>query len=190
MDTASLVRKARAASGLSQAELARLAATSQSAVAAYESGTKQPSWSVLERLVEATGNQLHVSLSADPGLYRLADLAQDLRQTADSQRRFRLFLEFLRGAKEDGRAVQLLVSAEPESTGDAGYDALLAAVAEDLCVTAAVPAPAWTASPGRFLEGFWWVSSLPSARARALVHSPASYRRRGVMLDRVDLQVA
>jgi len=40
----------------------------------------------------------------------------------------------------------------------------------------------------RFLETAWWVSSLPSAKVQALVHSPASFRRRGVMIDRRDLE--
>ena len=52
------------------------------------------------------------------------------------------------------------------------------------------PPPGWVHEADRYLDGFWWVSNLPSARARALVHTPASYRRRGVMLDRHDLAAA
>jgi hypothetical protein len=84
----------------------------------------------------------------------------------------------------------LLVAAEPEPTGDPRFDALLAAIAEDLCVRADIAPPRWASGSDRFLDGFWWVSELPSARARALVHAPASCRRRGVMLDRHDLSAA
>lgn len=184
------VRQARVLAGLTQAELAMLGTTSQSAIAAYESGAREPSLAVLARLVRASGHRLALGLEPDPRLFRLSQLAEQLRATADEQRRFRLFLEFLRGAHDDGSALLLLVAAEPPLTGDARYDALLAAVAEDLCVAAGVDAPRWADDPSRFLTGFWWVSNLPSARARALVHAPASYRRRGIMLDRHDLQAA
>lgn len=108
----------------------------------------------------------------------------------DDRRRLRLVFEFLRAAQEDGHPPLLLAAREPERTGDARFDALLAAIAEDLCVRAEVEPPAWVHGRDRFLNGFWWVSDLPSARARALVHAPASYRRRGVMLDRHDLEAA
>ncbi|HVK22035.1 MAG TPA: helix-turn-helix domain-containing protein [Actinokineospora sp.] len=61
MDTANLVRQAREAAGLSQAELARRAGTSQPAVARYESGVSSPSVRTLERLVHAAGRRLHMS---------------------------------------------------------------------------------------------------------------------------------
>jgi hypothetical protein len=119
--------------------------------------------------------------------FRLADLASQILATENEQRRMRLVFEFLRGAQEDGHPLRLLVAVEPVHTGDPRFDALIAAIADDLCVHADVPPPAWVHNAGRFLEGFWWVSDLPSARARALVHTLASYRRRGVMLDRHDL---
>lgn len=53
-----LIRRARRAAGLTQAELARGAATSQSAVAAYESGAKTPTAETLERLLRAAGQRL------------------------------------------------------------------------------------------------------------------------------------
>jgi hypothetical protein len=102
----------------------------------------------------------------------------------------RLVFEFLRAATEDGPPVRLLVAAEPVPTGDRRFDALVAAIAEDLCVRSGIAPPGWVHEDSRFLDGFWWVSDLPSARARALVHAPASFRRRGVMLDRHDLSAA
>lgn len=57
-----LVRELRVGAGLSQRGLAELAGTSGPTVAAYESGTKEPRLSTLERLVEATGASLEVSL--------------------------------------------------------------------------------------------------------------------------------
>jgi transcriptional regulator with XRE-family HTH domain len=176
--------------GLTQRQLADLAGTSQSAIAAYESGEREPTLPVLERMVRASGHVLSVTIAPDRRLFRLTDLAGQIRATDDEQRRMRLVFEFLRGAQEDGHPVRLLVAAEPALTGDRRFDALLAAIAEDLCVHADIPPPSWVNDPDRYLDGFWWVSNLPSARARAVVHTPASYRRRGVMLDRHDLAAA
>lgn len=184
--------RARHAAGLTQAQLAALADTTQSAIAAYEAGTREPTMPVLARMVAATGARLVLGIERDPAVYRLADAAVDIAavDAADEARRLRLVFEFLRGAHDDGAPLAVLVGAEPATTGDARFDALLAAVAEDLCVQADVAPPAWVHHPSRFLDGAWWVSRLPSARAAALVHAPASFRRRGVMLDRRDLVAA
>ena len=191
-DSAALLRSARAAAGLTQTRLAELAGTTQSAIAAYEAGMREPTVPVLARMVAAAGARLEVGVPPDPTLYRLADVARDIAATdaADEARRLRFVFEFLRGAQEDGHPLVLLVAAEPPSTGDVRFDALLAAIAEDLCVHAGEAPPSWVHDPSRFLDRAWWVSGLPSARAAALVHAPASFRRRGVMLDRYDLVAA
>jgi transcriptional regulator with XRE-family HTH domain len=189
---AGLLRRARADAGLTQARLAELAGTTQSAIAAYEAGAREPTVPVLARMVAAAGARLHIGVAPDPSLYRLTDLALDIAATdaADEARRLRLVFEFLRGAQENGHPLVLLVAAVPPSTGDVRFDALLAAIAEDLCVHAGDAPPLWVHDAGRFLDRAWWVSGLPSARAAALVHAPASFRRRGVMLDRHDLVAA
>lgn len=189
-DPSEVLRRARREAGLTQDELAVLAGTSQSAIAAYETGAREPSWSVLERIVRASGHLLHLDLRLDPAVFRAADLAAELVETEDDTVRLRLVFEFLRGAAEDGQPVRLLVAAEPQATGDGRFDALLAAIAEDLCVHAGIRPPDWVHDNTRFLERMWWVSDLPSARAAALVHTPASYRRRGVMIDRHDVEAA
>ncbi|CAN5182990.1 hypothetical protein BH23ACT9_BH23ACT9_29530 [soil metagenome] len=170
--------------------MAELAGTSQSAIAAYETGQREPTMPVLDRMVRATGHRLILDAQPDPSLFRLTDVAVDIAATADEQRRLRLVWEFLRGAADDDHPLPLLVMAEPPATGDRRYDAMLAAVAEDLCLHGGLRPPDWSQSSHRFLDGFWWVSDLPSARTRALVHSPASYRRRGIMIDRADLEAA
>jgi transcriptional regulator with XRE-family HTH domain len=187
---AALLRQARRAAALSQRQLAQLADTSQSAISAYEAGVREPTWPVLDRMIRASGHRLSVALEVDPRPFRLNDLSRQLRSASDDRRRMRLVFEFLRSAEEDGHPLLLLIAREPDLTGDIRFDALLAAMAEDLSVRAGIEPPGWVYGRHRFLDGFWWVSELPSARARALVHTPASYRRRGVMLDRHDLSAA
>jgi ribosome-binding protein aMBF1 (putative translation factor) len=55
------VAKARARSGLSQAELAKRMKTTQSAVARLESGRGLPSTRTLGRFAKATGHRLKIS---------------------------------------------------------------------------------------------------------------------------------
>jgi ribosome-binding protein aMBF1 (putative translation factor) len=55
------VAKARARSGLSQAELAKRMKTTQSAVARLESGRSMPSTRTLGRFAKATGHRLKIS---------------------------------------------------------------------------------------------------------------------------------
>jgi transcriptional regulator with XRE-family HTH domain len=68
-----LLRQARCRAGLTQRELAQRAGVAQSVVAAYESGTREPSLATLAALVEATGISLTIDLgpalpaSAAPG---------------------------------------------------------------------------------------------------------------------------
>ncbi len=66
MDTASELRSARKRSGLTQAELASLAGTSQATISAYESGRKQASVATLNRLLCATGFRLAVEPAPAP----------------------------------------------------------------------------------------------------------------------------
>ena len=60
MDVPATLRSARRQAGLSQADLARRAGTSQATISAYESGRKVPSVETLTRLLAATGSHLAV----------------------------------------------------------------------------------------------------------------------------------
>jgi transcriptional regulator with XRE-family HTH domain len=79
-----LVREARRRAGLTQAELAARAATTQSAIARLESGRTNPSFDLVLRLLKLCGFRLDVSL--DP--YDDSDLAQaeaNLRRTVEGR---------------------------------------------------------------------------------------------------------
>lgn len=66
MDVGAELRKARTAAGLSQAELAERAGTTQSTISAYESGRKEPGVSTLERLLGVVGVSLRISPGVSP----------------------------------------------------------------------------------------------------------------------------
>jgi hypothetical protein len=46
------------------------------------------------------------------------------------------------------------------------------------------PAPPWASEPNRFLSRIWW-PRYPGLWARAIVESPAAFRRRGILLGRM-----
>jgi transcriptional regulator with XRE-family HTH domain len=186
--SADLLITARRQSGLTQAQMAKIAKTTQSAIAAYEAGRREPTVPVLQRMLEATGHNLVIAFEADENIYRIADLARDIRKTPakNGERRLRLVFEFLRDVNES-QQLSLRFAVEPMATGDRRFDALLAAITEDSCVNGGVAPPSWVFANKRFLDEAWWVSDLKSARVKALVNTPASFRRRGVMIDRHDL---
>ena len=81
MDVPGELRRARLSAGLTQRALAVRAATSQAAVAAYETGRKRPSIATFERLLAACGADLAVRprASQDERLHRSGErLAQVL----------------------------------------------------------------------------------------------------------------
>jgi hypothetical protein len=131
------------------------------------------------------GARMHVA-AADNAL-TLVDAAEAIGATSSEARRLRVFFEFSRGADDAGAAALPLITAEPPTTGQPRYDALLAAIAEHIAARHGLPGPLWSITIDRFLEIPWWMSDLPSARAHALLWAPASFRRRGIYLDRHDL---
>jgi hypothetical protein len=64
VDPASLIRAVRRRRGLTQADLARRAGTSQPVISAYEHGRRDPTYLTLRKLIEAGGEQLHLEAMA------------------------------------------------------------------------------------------------------------------------------
>jgi transcriptional regulator with XRE-family HTH domain len=64
---ADVLSAARLRAGLTQRELAERAGTSQSTVNRYEKGAVEPSLATLQRLVEACGLELRISLAEPDG---------------------------------------------------------------------------------------------------------------------------
>ena len=66
VDAPALMEEARRWAGMTQAQLADAAGTSQSTLAAYESGAKSPSVRTLDRVIRAAGASLEVRLRSAP----------------------------------------------------------------------------------------------------------------------------
>lgn len=87
MSPAAVLQDARERAGLTQAELARRAGTSQATLSAYENGHKQPSIDTLDRLLAATGSRLTVVTGrrpiVRPSRAQISAVARSLSQVLD-----------------------------------------------------------------------------------------------------------
>ncbi len=119
-----LIRRARREAGLTQVELARRAATSQSAVAAYESGAKTPNVETLERLLRAAGQRLGSGPSPTRKV-RSSRLARRLRRQRNAILRIarehhasnvRVFGSVARGQATSSSDIDLLVDMAPDGS--------------------------------------------------------------------------
>lgn len=86
MQGAALIKKARVAAGMSQAEFARRAGTSQPVISAYERGHRDPTVATLSRLIRAAGVELEV---------RARPVVSDLPPAVDDDERARRLVDVL-----------------------------------------------------------------------------------------------
>lgn len=116
--SAKLVKDARTASGLTQAELARRAGTSQPAIAAYEAGDKVPTVGTLERLLRASGAGLTAIVSPKISHGSLRRLVLQRRQeildivAEHGGRNVRIFGSLARDEETERSDIDLLVDME------------------------------------------------------------------------------
>lgn len=204
-----LLRRARKRAGLTQQQLADRAAVSQPAIAAYETGRRQPTLPTLYRLLRAAGFEPHIRLAPSPAeqapptvegwtplsaaraaagirsAIRREDASEALRWVA------RLVSDVDR-AQTDRRAA--LLQRVPASTGDRRWDAMLAGAAEHVCHRHGLPIPSWTAHADRFLDEAWFVietilgASSPRLAVSAFIDSPAALANRGVFVHASSLE--
>lgn len=81
-----LILEARHRAGLTQEQLARLARTSQPAIARYERAAAMPDLATLHRLIEACGMELRISL-AEPSHQRASAEEAALERSVEDRLR-------------------------------------------------------------------------------------------------------
>lgn len=181
----------RTAAGLRLADVARCAGTSASNISAYENDRKRPNAATIERLRAA------IAVGADSPIHRArlmtvpacaarirADVRSGRASTADTLRDVREMIANSSFVVRD-EVERAAFFAEPSTTGDRRWDALLAGVVDDLARRHGFDPPEWT--QGRFVTPFWFVGTTPALHAYAYAHSPASLAVRGVFIDPADL---
>jgi len=119
----------------------------------------------------------------------IAGLAAFVAAEPDFDTRWRLVVEFLKEYhREPAADRQRLLTDTPGPVGDERWDVLFAGLAEHLAMRDGKDAPRWSASRG--LRRFWFPFDAPGARAQALVHAPAAFRRRGVFVADYEIDAA
>ena len=190
MEIARVLKQARRAAAVTQSDLARRAGTTQPAVAAYEAGRRTPSIATLRRLLDASDHDLE--LTARPRMRRGAaslcalapEIEDDLQQgrERDALRLIFGFADDFRGSSRAGQ--HELLREEPPLTGDARFDAALAATGEHFAREAAIAPPPWVDGPTRFVEPWWFVANSPALEAYVFANTPAVFARHGVFMAR------
>jgi hypothetical protein len=119
----------------------------------------------------------------------IARLAAFIADEPDFDVRWRLVVEFLKEYHgEPAGERQWLLGDTPDPVGDERWDVLFAGLAEHLAMRDGQGAPPWSALRG--LRRFWFPFDTPGARAQALVHAPAAFRRRGVFVADYEIDAA
>lgn len=190
MKPSALVRKIRSEAELSFRALAAAAGVATTTVHRIEQGEIDPRVGTLERIAAAAGTRLHIGSEVDYAA-SIVGLALSIRSAiseGDETRPVRMAAELVnRFGAGDAPTRSGMISAEPPPTGDARWDAFVAALAEWLAVRTGVPAPPWAYHKDRYLGRGWWVTPMGSMRAWEYAGSPASFRIRGVYLHRDSL---
>lgn len=121
IDAGTVLRRSRRAAHLSQTDVARRSGCAQSVISAYETGRREPSVPMLERLVAATGHDLLIDfVPSDTPTRGLPDtpLGRKLRRRRRAvikaasdrgARNVRVFGSVARGEDTDASDIDLLV---------------------------------------------------------------------------------
>lgn len=190
MPASALLRASRIRSGLSQAELAARAKTSQPDVSSLESGRRVPTVDTLERLLRQTGHRLIVV----PGFGTDADEAAERIRAAGLEGReaaLRAFLDLSDSLARAEPIDRLLATAlEPRPTGSVEWDAALAALVDYWLGHGRLPRPAWVSTPSRTLAQPATPHLGRFDLEPDLAEVPPEFLRRNVLLERSTLASA
>lgn len=194
-----LLIRARRLSGKTKSAMAEAAGTSRSALDAYESGQRIPRFDTLLRALRSSGCDL--SVSVDPHGDTDAGSGDDATSLAayasglnldDPRWVWRLLISGFVGNEFVPATMRLrsrLLAAAPPRQADSRWDSFLAALAEHLSFHADIQTPKWTLDERLQLDSFWWPvhGDIPTMRSAALAHSPASFKRRLILIDGREL---
>ena len=150
-NASTLIRAARRSRGLTQEQLADRAQIDQGSVSRSERG-RDAGFSTVDRLLAGAGHRLYSAPTRrDDAATTAAEIRQRLR-VRDKDRALRALLQLNDNLlAEHGLVRGVLGLTEPEPTGDAVWDAAIAALVAWRLGAESIPLPAWVDQEGRFL---------------------------------------
>jgi len=186
---AGLLRDARQSAGLSARALARLAQVPSSTVLRIESGKVDPTVGMLQRLLEAAGQDLHLRPTRMSPSQRgpvLAELADAWVESPDGHPDWTKLRSFLDDLCLHPDRVETAIIRRPAKSPSPVLETLLAGIAEKLADDAGLGRPAWTRrTPG--LREEWSPFGSPRMRARWRSAAPSQLLERGLVIDEPSL---
>jgi len=189
MSASAILRACRLSRGMTQRALAEAAKVRQPGVAAVESGAEDATVSRIEHLLASLGSRLSVIPSRLRPVWAVGGDVREALESGDVRSAWREVIQLnddLRSA-DPATAVALAIAA-PSPTGDARFDALIAAVTDCALSDAGLPIPTWLRDDPWVLDQFWDVENVPSLRLAARERTPESINRHGIFLDRAVLE--
>jgi transcriptional regulator with XRE-family HTH domain len=178
-----LLAAARTRAGLSAAALARRAGVATTTVVRIERGDMEPTFSIMDRLLSAAGEQLRVSTDTSNTPVELARLIDAWLPAAGTGgcpdwTRLRAALDALQQRPD---AVATAIDRAPARSGAPVLDALLAGIADKLADDHHLARPSWTSK--RKLKTTWAPAATPRQRAYQETHTPPQLREHNVIVD-------
>lgn len=127
-----------------------------------------------------------------PALLSLAELAPHVRErlaVGAASEAFRLVADWYSRARVGAPPeIERALATTPDSTGDRRWDAMLAGIAEQICLERSVQCPRWPFAAERFLDSWWFMTPHRSLHPSAFVEAPAALANHGVFIHRADFE--
>jgi transcriptional regulator with XRE-family HTH domain len=182
-----IVASVRREAGLSLRELARLSGVSFTTINRIESGSVDPSFGMVQRILAATGRSLQiVDEPSKPPPPSIANLSDAVATSGSGERpdwtRLRAFLDYLARYPDQ---VAAAITVQPH-TNSRLMRALLAGIAEKLADDHGIARPGWTWTAPR-LRPEWSMPGTPRMQAAERAHTPSQLLDRGVIVGESTL---
>ncbi|WP_248305437.1 helix-turn-helix transcriptional regulator [Agromyces sp. H66] len=186
-----LLRAARASSGLTQAEVVRRSGVDKSTVSLIESGRRNPSLEKVDHLLRSTGRRVGIYPTTRSGSVEAGGIIGEWVADGDEEAALRAFLRFSDNlSATTGVDRVVLAAAEPPPTGSATWDAALAAVTEYWLEQENLPKPAWVDDESRTLREATPLILNRWTSARSIRDVPNAFGKHRVLVDESTLQSA
>ncbi len=188
MPASVLLRSARESAALTQAELGRLAKTSQSDISFVERGQRSPSVSTLERLLRASLHSLVAIPTLGPDASTTGERIASALALSHADAALRAFIDYSDALQSTAGTDRIaLALARPARTGVPVWDAALAALVDHWLSEAELPQPAWINDDDRFLGRLTEPIEYANAPRIGRADIPPAFLRRNVALERGTL---
>ncbi|MCI4658036.1 helix-turn-helix domain-containing protein [Cryobacterium zhongshanensis] len=189
MSAGILARSARAASGLSQSELAVRSGIAGSSLSLIENGKREPTVATLEALLLATRHTVVTLPTVRSDAARIASDISAALADSDEPEAFRRFLQLADNlAAERGSTRVGLTLTEPLPTGSEHWDTAIAALCEYRLNADALPVPDWILAKEGNPDSPWSPRTSDYDIPAEVNRVPREFRDRGILIEAATLE--